>query len=179
MEFKQIPQRKIPNILITGTPGTGKTSLAQQLSQSTGYVHHDISLLAKEKNLCDGWDDEYKCYIIDEDKICDELENQMNLGGNIVDYHGCDFFPERWFDLVVVLRTNNTVLYDRLSKRNYHQKKLTDNIESEIFGVILEEAEDSYKKEIILELENNEINDLERNLDLILEWIKKWESNQK
>lgn len=41
----------------------------------------------------------------------------MEQGGVIVDYHGCDFFPERWFDRVVVLQTDNSVLYDRLSKR--------------------------------------------------------------
>lgn len=41
----------------------------------------------------------------------------MAEGGKIVDYHGCDFFPERWFDIIFVLRTNNTTLYDRLSKR--------------------------------------------------------------
>ena len=41
----------------------------------------------------------------------------MTEGGRIVDYHGCDFFPERWFDIVFVLRTNNTALFDRLSKR--------------------------------------------------------------
>jgi hypothetical protein len=34
-----------------------------------------------------------------------------------VDYHSCDFFPERWFDLVVVLQTDNTILYERLEKR--------------------------------------------------------------
>ena len=41
----------------------------------------------------------------------------MCEGGNIVDYHGCDFFPERWFDIVFVLRTNNTILYERLEQR--------------------------------------------------------------
>ena len=49
--------------------------------------------------------------------MCDELEDVMEEGGNIVDYHGCDFFPERWFDCVVVLQTDNTILYDRLSRR--------------------------------------------------------------
>ncbi len=34
-----------------------------------------------------------------------------------MDYHGCEFFPERWFDLVIVLQTDNTVLYERLEKR--------------------------------------------------------------
>lgn len=50
-------------------------------------------------------------------QVCDELENMMEAGGIIVDYHGCDFFPERWFDRVVVLQTDNSILYDRLSKR--------------------------------------------------------------
>ena len=36
-------------------------------------------------------------------QVCDELEDLMEEGGNIIDYHGCDFFPERWFDQVVVL----------------------------------------------------------------------------
>jgi broad-specificity NMP kinase len=40
-------------------------------------------------------------------------------GGCVVDYHGSDFFPERWFDLIIVLRTDNTVLYDRLVQRGY------------------------------------------------------------
>lgn len=41
----------------------------------------------------------------------------MAKGGNIVDYHSCDFFPERWFDGVFVIRCNNTTLYDRLAAR--------------------------------------------------------------
>lgn len=50
-------------------------------------------------------------------QVIDELEEVMGEKGNIVEYHGCDFFPERWFDAVVVLRTDNTILYDRLQKR--------------------------------------------------------------
>lgn len=50
-------------------------------------------------------------------QVIDELEEMVGERGNIVEYHGCDFFPERWFDAVVVLRTDNTILYDRLQKR--------------------------------------------------------------
>jgi adenylate kinase len=45
------------------------------------------------------------------------MEEQMSEGGNIMDFHTIGFFPERWFDLVIVLRTDNTILYDRLAKR--------------------------------------------------------------
>ena len=50
-------------------------------------------------------------------QVIDELEEVMSAGGNIVDYHGCEFFPERWFDIVFVLRTDNAVLYERLENR--------------------------------------------------------------
>ncbi|MCG8626004.1 MAG: AAA family ATPase, partial [Proteobacteria bacterium] len=49
--------------------------------------------------------------------MIDELEDTVSAGGTIVEFHGCDFFPERWFDAVFVLRTDNTVLYDRLQQR--------------------------------------------------------------
>ena len=35
----------------------------------------------------------------------------------MVDFHSCDLFPERWFDYVIVLRTDNTILFDRLVAR--------------------------------------------------------------
>ncbi|CAA3007518.1 adenylate kinase isoenzyme 6 homolog [Olea europaea subsp. europaea] len=110
-------KREKPNILITGTPGTGKTTMASALAEATQFCHINIGDLVKEKNLHDGWDDQFDCYLINEDLVCDELEDLMEGGGNIVDYHGGDFFPQRWFDRVVVLQTENSVLYDRLTKR--------------------------------------------------------------
>lgn len=50
-------------------------------------------------------------------QVIDELEEKMSEGGAIVDYHGCDFFPERWFHIIFVLRTDNSILYDRLESR--------------------------------------------------------------
>jgi len=55
-------------------------------------------------------------------QVNDELEGVMDEGGNIVDYHSCDFFPERWFDCVAVLQTDNSILYDRLTNRYFYQK---------------------------------------------------------
>ncbi|KAF5447124.1 hypothetical protein F2P56_032696 [Juglans regia] len=112
-----IRSRCRPNILVTGTPGTGKTTTSSALAEATHLRHLNVGDLVREKNLHDGWDPELESYLINEDLVCDELEDLMEEGGNIVDYLGCDFFPERWFDRVVVLQTDNTVLYDRLSRR--------------------------------------------------------------
>ena len=47
----------------------------------------------------------------------DEIEDDIKEGGNIIDWHCCDLFPKSWIDLVVVLRTDNSILYDRLKSR--------------------------------------------------------------
>ena len=62
--------RTRPNILVTGTPGTGKTVLANELAQRTGLNYINVGDLAKEKDLYDGWDEEYSCHVLDEDRVC-------------------------------------------------------------------------------------------------------------
>lgn len=164
--------RKQPNILVTGTPGTGKTTTCQQIIDATGFTHINVGDWVKQHELHSGWDEEHDCYIIDEDKVCDALEDALAAGGTVVDYHGCDFFPERWFDLVVVLQTDNSLLYERLEKRGYPAKKITENVECEIMQVIAEEAQDSYKGEIVQVLPSNSVEDMDSNVERIVAWAR-------
>lgn len=41
----------------------------------------------------------------------------------------------------MLLRANNTVLFDRLKARGYNEKKISENIECEILEVTKEEVE--------------------------------------
>ena len=41
--------RTRPNILITGTPGTGKTTTASLIAEETGFAHVDVSALVKKE----------------------------------------------------------------------------------------------------------------------------------
>ena len=61
-------------------------------------------------------------------QVLDELEDQMSEGGILLEYHSCEFFPERWIDAVFVLKTDNGILYDRLEKR-YNTLFITLNTE--------------------------------------------------
>ncbi|XP_072956985.1 adenylate kinase isoenzyme 6 homolog [Typha angustifolia] len=167
-------RRSRPNILVTGTPGTGKTTTSSLLADAAGLRHVNVGDLVKEKELHDGWDDELECHIINEDLVCDELEDMMEEGGNIVDYHGCDFFPERWFDRVVVLQTDNSILHDRLTSRGYMGAKLTNNIECEIFQMLLEEARESYAEDVVVALRSDNVEDISRNVSMMTEWVNNW-----
>ncbi|EGC29842.1 hypothetical protein DICPUDRAFT_158528 [Dictyostelium purpureum] len=167
-------KRNKPNVLITGTPGTGKSSLASVVAQNHEFQHFDISTLVKEKELHDGWDSEFQCYYLDEDKVLDYLEDTMVKGGCIVDHHSSEWFPERWFDLVVVLRSDVKILHERYEKRGYIPIKIENNIDCEIMEIILEEARNSYKEEIIVVLPSNTLEDNESNQSTIADWIQNW-----
>jgi adenylate kinase len=167
----------VPNVLITGTPGTGKTSTASMIAEKTGLKHVNVGDLIKEKSLHTGRDDEFDAFILDEDKLCDELEDMMAEGGQLIDFHSCDFFPERWFHLVLVLTCNNTVLFDRLTKRGYEQNKVTENVECEIMQVVLQEAREAYAEEIVQELQSNTVEEMETNVGRVEAWLQNWKQN--
>ncbi|KAG7007922.1 adenylate kinase isoenzyme 6 [Physcia stellaris] len=169
--------RENPNIIVTGTPGVGKTSHCELLSQTTGLKHLSINQLVKERGCHEGWDEEYKCWIVNEDELLDSIEDELKAGGYIVDWHACDLFPRSWIDLVVVLRTNSSNLYDRLQTRHYPEKKLQENIDSEIMEVLLEEARSSYAEEVVVELQSNQIEDIDTNVERIEAWVKSWKTN--
>ncbi|VDK34837.1 unnamed protein product [Taenia asiatica] len=169
--------RALPNILITGTPGCGKTTLATELARVSGLSYISVNDVAKADNLYDGYDEVNECHILDEDRVIDEIEPKMQEGGQILDYHSCDFFPERWFDAVFVLRTDNQVLYPRLASRGYKLKKIQDLIHCEIVQVVLDEARDSYDAEIVHELKSDTLENLAENIERIVAWIELWKRN--
>jgi len=168
--------RQSPVIIITGTPGTGKSTHAQLLAEESPVplTHINVGELVKEKGFYEGFDQEWQSYTVDEDQLLDELEPLASAGGIILDWHTCEIFPERWADLVVVLRCNHTQLWERLEKRGYSLKKIQENNEAEIMEVVLDEARSSYPAEIVVELQSEGMEDLESNVGRIVDWIKAW-----
>lgn len=205
--------RKYPNIIITGTPGTGKTTTATHLLElskpSTTTIPTpniplkllNINQIAKKQDFYDSYDEELQTHVVDEDKLLDHIEELIEdgdgEGGWVVDWHVCDIFPERWIDLVVVLRCDDTsVFYERLAarqpsaasdptdgrsadERGYTGKKLEENIDAEIFGTIADEAKEAWPDEgRVVELRSVEPEEIEANAERILEWCRNWTRDQ-
>ena len=63
-----MPARE-PNILITGTPGTGKTATCQLVAQAAGLRHVNLGDRVQREELHSGWDAELECWVIDDDKV--------------------------------------------------------------------------------------------------------------
>lgn len=115
-----------------------------------------------------------KSWIVDEDKLLDAIEAEVNEGGCLIDWHACDLFPESWIDLVVVLRSDSNILYDRLTARDYPEAKLQENMDAEIMEVLLSEARDAFDEAITMELQSNDSDDMETNVSRIEAWLEHW-----
>lgn len=174
------PKRTRPNILVTGTPGTGKTTTASLIAERVQHTTHvNIGELIKEHNCYEGRDEELDTNFLDEDKLLDRLEGILDTcaeenKGVVVDFHMPMIFPERWFDLVLVLRTKTELLFDRLNSRGYNDKKRSENMEAEIMQIILDEARDGYAHEIVHEVPSNEVQDVDNNVDRVRAWCEQW-----
>lgn len=173
-------QSKFPNnILITGTPGVGKTSmsilLADELKNQFNLDYQVINIgdLIHNKKLYDSWNQEFNVPEFNEDKVIEELEKmKIEEGGFIIDFHSGCIFPEEWFSLIVLLRCNNTELFDRLKGRGYNDKKIMENIECEIMEITADEIKESYDINRIIELRNEKTEEMQDNIEKIIAKFK-------
>ena len=58
-----------PNLLITGTPGVGKTLLAARLGQQLDMAVINVGQFAKERECLGAWDEVYQSHELEEDKL--------------------------------------------------------------------------------------------------------------
>ena len=52
-------------IIITGTPGTGKSSLAKAISKKYDLKYVNVSELIKNSKLAESYDKTRHCYVVD------------------------------------------------------------------------------------------------------------------
>ena len=63
-------QRTQPTIILTGTPGTGKTTHGELIAAQVPELKHiNVGDMVKERGLHEGWDEEWQSWNVDEDKV--------------------------------------------------------------------------------------------------------------
>lgn len=115
---------------LTGTPGTGKTTLANKLPFDIVHLNEYM----RENDI--GEEIENGELEIDLEEL---KQNQPEASGKdlLIEGHLSHFLD---LDYCIVLRTNPETLENRLNKRDYSEEKVRENVESEALDVILSQA---------------------------------------
>lgn len=66
------------------------------------------------------------------------------------------------------------ITHYKLCDRGYTESKLSNNIECEIFQVLLEEAKESYPEDRVVALRSDTVEDINVNIATLTEWVGNW-----
>jgi adenylate kinase len=133
------------NVALTGTPGTGKSTVSKLL-RDDGYTVLDLNEIALTQKLTKSFDDHRQTTEVDLGKINEYLEQHYkdSTKKNVKDK---PIFLESHFahlltglELVIVLRCHPEALKKRLRSRDWSEKKLRENLEAEAVDTITIES---------------------------------------
>ena len=119
-------------VALTGTPGTGKTSVAKVLKEKYSVIH-----LNELKEFYLDYDEERGSYEVDIEGLRRKFSSFEHSGTVILEGH---FSHEMPVDIVIVLRCLPDELRRRLEKRKYPEEKVRENVEAEAMGLITAES---------------------------------------
>ncbi|MDE1852797.1 MAG: AAA family ATPase [Thaumarchaeota archaeon] len=135
---------------ITGTPGTGKKSVAPLVAEALGRKLLGLNELARAHGLLERTADESE---VDTEELRKKLR-ESDLGPALVFGHLLPYvFEKGSLERVVVLRCEPSVLKGRLAARGYPRTKVLDNVEAELIGLVSSDAHDAFGKDRTFELD--------------------------
>ncbi|MGC8606539.1 MAG: adenylate kinase family protein [Vulcanisaeta sp.] len=139
-------------LLVTGSPGVGKTTIAIELSKIYNAPLIDVDEVIKPLLR---WDDRLQTnYIIDETKARDLIMRKLsNLELFIIDTTAVNLIDRSLVDWCIVLRLNPIQLMQRLLMRGWPRCKVIENVLAEIVGSSLSMAIDTFGKDRIIEVD--------------------------
>jgi adenylate kinase len=144
-------------ILITGTPCTGKTTVAKQLTTKLNADYINLTEYAKTNGLTLGEDKKRQTTIINEKTMQQKLTQTINTTKTrniIIDGHYAPTVtPKNLTTHIIVLRRNPIELRKQMEKRGYQNTKLWENLAAEILDVCLIEALQTQQKQKICEID--------------------------
>lgn len=138
-------------VALSGTPGTGKSSVSSLL-QKDGYEIIGLNKLAIDKGFIIGVDKKRNSKILDIDKLNNYIQKNYKTK-DIIFFEGHAAHLLSAIDKVVLLRCHPKKLKKRLENKNWNQEKTDENVDAETLDIILCETVEIHSEEDIFEID--------------------------
>ncbi|MBD3160383.1 MAG: AAA family ATPase [Candidatus Lokiarchaeota archaeon] len=160
-------------IVIGGSPGCGKTTVASLLGRSLDRAVISLGKLAVEKDCITEEDLKRDTLVIDEDCMVKAIGNVIRKHDDeiILEGHYVDLVPYKEVEKVIILRVHPEALRTRLMERDYPEIKVRENVEAEVFGVCQMDAIHSFGEELVFEVDTTGLTPEETH-DKIIELLR-------
>ncbi|MEM0085654.1 MAG: adenylate kinase family protein [Zestosphaera sp.] len=142
-------------IVISGTPGVGKTLVATLLASKLGLSYLNLSDLVVRESLYVGVDEARGSFVVDEERLVKRLTELLSESKSdvIIDSHYGEIIPDELVKIIFVLRLNPVILYERLVSRGWSEEKVKENVEAEILGVCTYNAVNEHTESKVCEID--------------------------
>jgi adenylate kinase len=149
--------RKGTAVLITGTPGTGKTTISRLLATELRASYVDPEILLRRKGIDYIYDEKRKTCIVSLKRLQNALSARAARAdhGLVIDSH-IALGPLPRLVGVIVLRCDPIVLEQRLQCKRWSKSKIGENLQAEILDICLWDAVKKYGWNAILEIDTTE-----------------------
>lgn len=141
-------------IALSGTPGTGKSSVSALLKKE-GYYIINLNELAINKGFVNRTKNRIDPKIIDIKKLNNYIgKNYRNDILFFIEGHASHLL--KVVDKVIILRCHPKILKTRLEKKKWNKVKINENIEAETIDIILCEAVEFHHEDDIFEIDTTD-----------------------
>lgn len=148
-------------IVFTGTPGTGKTTIAKEAARKLKWKYLDVNKVIDKFDLIEKYDMDRDSFVVNEKKLSrvlvEIIKKEKNL---IIDSHLSHYIPKSYVDMVFVTKCDLRMLKQRLMFRKYKPSKIRENLDAEIFDICLNEAMEMKHKVVILDTTHSKMKEL-------------------
>ena len=154
-------------VLITGTPCTGKTTIAERLAKIVDCKYVDVAKLIIDKKLYSEIDEKRGSIIVNlirARKFFHKLVEENNR--LVLDSHVIEIFPKELIDKVIVLRAHPFIIIKRGLDKGWSLSKCLENAHAELLGTCLVDAINFFGEEKVWQ-----VNSTCRNVDDVVKEV--------